>query len=132
MPRRKRRRKFVPGVFARYVFIGGTLAVLLTVCCWVGSRLIDPYKMGYEQARAISELNTHLNEVNSMNANLSMRSQALDRPEGIEKAARAAGYLKKGEVRLVLENTPPVTPDRSEDAGLGSKLRSAWLSIFAK
>lgn len=122
----------MPGLLTRYLFMGGLISLAVAVCAVVGATILQPYCMGASQGKEISGLSGQLQQLKSENSLLIQRRDSLSRPEGIEVAARSAGYLRKGEVRLVLEADPTPLPDRSESNSIAGKIRSAWMSIFAR
>ncbi|MDR3708414.1 MAG: hypothetical protein P4L33_08935 [Capsulimonadaceae bacterium] len=130
--RRVHKRKPILGLLPRFGLLGTGLALLLIMGGLIVGKLIDPYQKGAVQQRQIAELRTDLNATRTKNEGLQQRRDALYRPEGIEVAARSEGYLRKGEVRLVLERDPTPLPERAHSDSILDRWRGAWLGFVGR
>jgi cell division protein FtsB len=130
--RRKRRKKRVLGLFPRIMMVAFTLAFTIIVCAALGSKIVQPYQMSRDQAQRMAVLNTQLADTNAQNATLERQTAYLQRSDGIEAEARDKGYLKPGEISLVIENPPAVTAAPAPSNGFADRLRHAWDHVIGK
>ena len=124
---RRKRRKRGTGRGAK-LFAGSAAAVVgIVLLCGIVTKAAQPYQMQHQQARQIAQLRSQLSEANAQNADLERQTIYLQRPDGIENAARAEGFLKPGEVSLDIQaNTGPSTTGASQGGGIETILRNAW------
>ena len=130
--RRSRKRKPIPGMLSRLTSFGVALVVAVTLIAVFARKVAEPYALGASQHRQIASLQDQLSETRLQNQHLQERRDALDRPEGIEVAARSEGYLRKGEARLVLEHDPSPMPDHPQIDSLLDRWRSAWFELVGR
>jgi cell division protein FtsB len=130
--RKATKRKPILGMLPRFVMVGVILILTLGACFAFVAKIAQPYQMILSQGAQIRDSQSQLNDLRTRNQSLSMRRDYLQKPEGIEVAARSAGYLKPGEMRLVLENAPQPVPERAQDAGILDRFKSAWLTIVGR
>jgi len=131
-PIRRRRRKRVLGLFPRLALVAFALAFTIIVCSALGSKIVQPYEMSRDQAQRMAALKAQLAQTNSQNAELEHQAAYLRRPDGIAEEARAKGYLKQGEISLVIENPPAVTAAPPPSNGFADRLRRAWDHVVGK
>ncbi len=125
--RSKRRRQGIgpKGNFA--VWTASALAGALLLCGFV-TKAAQPYRLEHQQARQIAALKRQFAESNVSNADLERQTAYLKRPDGIENAARAQGFVKPGEVSIEVQATvSPASPSSDRSQGLASILRNAWI-----
>jgi cell division protein FtsB len=104
--RSKRRKPFIPSLVFRGVFIGSAL-LFTSAMCWGFVKIIaHPYILGAQQAKILAQKRSELKQLEAQDEQLSQQSAYLQRPDGIEAAARTQGYLKPGEQSLVIEPVP--------------------------
>lgn len=116
----------------RLALLGVVLVLAVGLCGALAIKIGQPYAMGASQWRQISQLRGQLGDARSENEQLAIRCASLDKPEGIEVAARGMGYLRKGEERLVLENDPAPMPDNRPSVSFLDRCRSAWFSVVGR
>src|SRR5579883_2659656 len=104
--RKKRRRKRVLGMFPRLMLSAILVGFTIVVCVAMITKIIQPYQMSHDQSKQMSALSQQLADTESQSADLQKKVSYLRRPDGIEAAARAQGYLKPGEISLIIENPP--------------------------
>ncbi|HEY3330179.1 MAG TPA: hypothetical protein VGK19_09185 [Capsulimonadaceae bacterium] len=129
--RRTRKRKPVYGLLPRFTVIGIVVLIGVAIITGLVGKAVEPFARASNQSGKIQMLQAQVNETVSENAKLEARKQSLSRPEGIEVAARSEGYLRKGEVRLVLENDPTPVAQPKDESPL-QRIRSAWMNFITR
>jgi len=82
------------------------LASAAAVICIVGtvvSKAARPYLISHAESKEISEINRQIAEANAENRALKKEIAYLSTPEGKEAEARKLGWVKAGEVAIVIE-----------------------------
>ncbi len=130
--RKARKRKPILGLVPRFAFMAAALVGTFVICGALLGKLIEPYAFGATQSQQIGVLKSQLNTTADENTRLQQRRDSLAKPEGIEVAARSQGYLRKGEVRVVLENDPAPIADRPATENVLDRWRSAWLNFAGR
>ncbi len=105
---RRKRKRFIPSLILRGVMLT-VLLVGTSAICWTAlSDISKPYIYGAQQARELTQKNKQLAELDVDNERLTRQCAYLSRPDGIENEARLKGYLKPGELSLII--TAPAAP----------------------
>lgn len=99
--RRRQRRKFRTTILSalKLAFVIGTVVVLgaLTV-----NKAIRPFKLFSREDRETQRIAAELRDLRKENSNIERRINYLKSPQGIAEAARKLGYVRPGEVTLVI------------------------------
>jgi len=127
--RHARKRKPVVGLLPRYILLAAGFVCVLAIGGMILAKIVDPYQEGAAQQRQISVLRTQLADTQVKNLGLEQRRDALYRPEGVEVAARSEGYLRKGEIRLVLEHDPNPMPEQVHHDSMADRWHNIWLGF---
>jgi len=92
--------------FARALRVVLALASAIAVLCVLGtliSKAARPYLISHAESKEISEINRQIAEANAENRALKKEIAYLSTPEGKEAEARKLGWVKAGEVAIVIE-----------------------------
>lgn len=111
-----RRRRPPRTIFRGLILPLFKLAVVLTVGFLLGSmalgKIARPFKLYSREDREAQRVASELDAIRKENAELQRRINYLNTPQGIAQAARKLGWVKPGEITLVLPDHPAT--DRSE------------------
>jgi hypothetical protein len=121
----------VLGLMPRYGLIVLVLGFAAVACAAIGSKIAQPYEMMHQERTQISSLKAGLDQTNSQNAVMQQRADYLTRPDGEVAAARAQGYVKPGEVSLIIE-TPADSMPSSAPGGFADRMRRAWSHLMGR
>lgn len=102
-PRRRRPRKTV---WRRTVWPLVKLILIVTVVVIVGdivaTKVVRPFKLYSREYRETQQLSAEIEQLRNENAALDRRIKHLQTPRGVSRAARELGYVKPGEITLIL------------------------------
>ena len=113
-PRRRVRRRSVWNVIVWPVVKYGALAaVIVSLAVVVAVRVARPLKLLNRESRETARIAADLESLKKENEALDRRIKYLQTPRGAAQAARKLGYVKPGEIMLVL---PPEPPSHSKKA----------------
>lgn len=126
--RRLKRRKKPSRVLGVLITILGVCVLLLVV--WLTlAKLTKPYLISHGESKQIEEIEKQIAELEADNKKLREEIDYIKSPRGIEIEARKLGWVKEGEVAIVVENKAltvnPVQP-RTE------KKESGWSAFWRK
>lgn len=97
--------------YASLAVIAGA-GILLCVGAAVG-KMAKPYVVGHREGKEIAEIKRQIAEAESENRELKAAIEYLSTPAGVEVEARKLGWVKKGEIAVVVERP------RSEQSTVG-------------
>ncbi len=101
------------------------IAAILFCAKAVIMKAARPYLISYGESRESSEIKRQIAEVYAENKALKKEIPHLLSPEGMEAEARKLGWVKKGEVAIVVEQPKQSQIQRSGLAG-SSERESCW------
>lgn len=111
-PRRRRPRKNVwRATVWPLVKFGLIATVVVVVGNVVATKIVRPFKLYSREYRETQQLSTEIDQLRKENQTLERRIKHLQTPKGISRAARELGYVKPGEITLILP----------EDKGAGAR-----------
>lgn len=129
--RRKRRKKPVLGLMPRFGLIVLVVGFAGVASVAIGAKIAQPYEMMHQERAQIASLKAGLDQTDSQNDSMQRQADYLSRPDGEVEAARAQGYVKPGEVSLIIEqpaaSLPPAAPD-----GFADRMRRAWSHLMGR
>ncbi len=123
-PRRRRSRKPILGPLPRLIILLLVLGLVVSVFVPMGRWWQRRYTMNGVESRQIVSAQSKLTVLQSQNAQLQRERDYLRRADGIEVAARTQGYLRPGELRLVLETPPAPAPPPA--SSFTDRVRTTW------
>ncbi|GEM_PF-2714977 len=91
----------------RYTRIAVTTLAIAGVLFGVGaviSKAAKPYVVGYSESREITEITQQIAEEEARRRELKSEIRYLQTPAGMEAEARKLGWVKEGEISVVVEN----------------------------
>jgi cell division protein FtsL len=92
------------------VIVSSLVIVIILAMAWkVVAKSIKPYRIGYSESKDIIEIKKQIAEAEAENKALKADIEYLKRPEGKLVEARKLGFVKEGEVAVVIEQ-----PDRKQ------------------
>ncbi|MFQ3548874.1 MAG: septum formation initiator family protein [Armatimonadota bacterium] len=100
--RRKVKPKFWKKRFVQLIFAVIISASAIFVVHSIALKLLEPYKLYNAEAKELENIKTELAQIKSENAALERKIKYLKTPEGAAAAARENGWVKQGEIILVL------------------------------
>lgn len=113
-----RRRRPPRTVFRGLILPLFKLAVVLTVGFLLVStalgKIARPFKLYSREDREAQRVASELDAIRKENAELQRRINYLNTPQGIAEAARKLGWVKPGEITLVLPDQPPTERSKPE------------------
>lgn len=102
-PRRRRPRR---NVFKSYVLPLLKMAAIVAAVVLLGSvvlaKIARPFQLWSREDREVQRIASELDTLKKQNADLQRRIKYLGTPQGIAQAARRLGWVKPGEITLVL------------------------------
>ncbi len=123
---KRRKRKPVLGLVPRIALIAMASVVVVFASCAFVAKIAQPYSMQLEQHKQMRALNTQLADLNASNDDLDRQIRYIQQPAGIETAARAQGYLKPGEISIVVDTKDMPRAARPEPTGFAGLIQKAW------
>ena len=116
-PARTRRPRRSPsrilGLWARLGLLALSCAILLAAAVAIVAKVIRPYQQGRELHAQVESLKTQLAEKQSENADYEHKLAYLRTPEGVVTEARKLGYVRHGEIPVVVANSPQNLEDQT-------------------
>lgn len=111
-PRRRRPKR---SVFRSYVLPLLKVAVIVVAVVAVGgvvlAKIARPFQLWSREDREVQRIASELDALKKENADLQRQIKYLGTPQGIAQAARRLGWVKPGEITLVLPD-PRATESR--------------------
>lgn len=95
--KQRARKKFWPAF--RLIALAAVVAIIGSV---VACKILRPFKLYNRESRETKQLANQIDSMKKENALLERKIKYLQTPEGAAQAARKLGYVKPGEVTLVL------------------------------
>lgn len=129
--RKKRRKKPVLGLMPRFALIVLVVGFAVVACAAIGSKIAQPYQMMHQERAQIATLKSGLDQTDAQNAAMQQQADYLSRPDGEEAAARAQGYVKPGEVSLIIE-TPAASMPSPAPGGFADRMHRAWNHLMGR
>lgn len=125
-PKRQRRpTRRILGLWPRLALLAVLLVVLTVAAVGLVAKISRPYREANRQAGQLDATRRSTEALNRENERLSRRIASLQTREGIAGEARKIGFLRPGEIALVI-------PGVSSDAALPASLAPAAPSAPAK
>ena len=100
--RRKPRRTLMKNFVWPVVKYGCVAVVALMLGKLVACKLIRPFQLCSTEGREERRLRTELSDLRKERVELERKISYLNTPEGVAQAARKLGYVKPGEITLVM------------------------------
>lgn len=110
-PPRKRRSRRTPrrilGMWARLGLLALSCAILIGAAVAIVAKVIRPYQQGREMRAQVASLNMQIASKQMENAEYERKLAYLKTPEGVATEARKLGYVRPGEIPVVVTNSSP-------------------------
>jgi cell division protein FtsB len=135
--RRKHPRRIL-SLWARLALLSIFIVLLITGAVGLIAKAVRPYREVGVQTRELAVTNQQIAELTIQNTELKRRADYLQTHEGEMAEARKLGYLRKGEVPIVVEGAPspwaePIQVAKpSAEPNLGERIGNFWRSIFSR
>lgn len=100
--RGRRRPWFARKRIARWLLAGIVITVALVLGCSVVNKILRPFRLVGNERREKARIVSDYNALRTKNEELRRQLHYLQTPEGIAQEARKQGYVKPGEVSLVI------------------------------
>lgn len=107
--RMARKRKAPQSKALRLVVAAIIIAVVAAIVWMVVAKATKPYRIGYNESKEISDIRGQISQAKAENKALKADIDYIKRPEGKMVEARKLGFVKEGEVAVVVEQ-----PDRKQ------------------
>lgn len=127
----RRRKKPVPGLLPRFALIALVVGFSAVACAAIASKVAEPYEMMHQEKRQIATLNAQLQATDAQNEGMERQAQYLERPDGAEEVARSKGYLKPGEISLIIA-TPAGTQSAPAPDSFADRMRRALSHLMGR
>lgn len=112
---RWKRPRRILGIWARLAMAAAVIVVAVLLAVSLVAKVIRPYREASVQIRQLSETRQESDALVAENALLARRIVYLKTSEGIASEARRMGYLRPGEIPIVVEGAPG-QPDANNSA----------------
>ena len=120
----RRRRPAVARYFRAFLVVSASCVILVIISMGI-AKIVRPYLISYGQSKETAEIERQIDETKKENKALKRDLKYLNRPEGKEVEARKLGWVKEGEVALVVGK-----PHKSESEDqAASSAGSFWRRI---
>lgn len=103
---RRRRRSRILGMWARIAMLSAAIGVLLLIAVALVAKAVHPFTEANTMQNQLSATNDQIAEIDAQNAAYQRQLNYLKTPAGQEAEARQLGYLRPGEIAVVLAGTP--------------------------
>jgi cell division protein FtsB len=113
--RARRSHRRILGPWARLGLLGLACCVLLAAAFAIVAKVIRPYQQGRELREQVDVLRTQLAAKQAENVEYESKLAYLKTPEGVATEARKLGYVRPGEIPVVVTNST-----QSDDASLSA------------
>lgn len=114
-PRRRRPRKsFLKSFLWPLIKTAAVIAVATLLGSVVLAKIARPFQLYSQEGREVQRISSELQQLRKENAELQRRIRYMNTSEGITYAARKLGWVKPGEITLVLPD-PHTVRERSAD-----------------
>lgn len=100
--RRKPRRTVLNAVVLPALKTGILVLIVVIVSAAIINKIARPFKLWNREDREVRQVAAELSALRKENVELERRLRYLKTPEGVAQAARRLGWVKPGEVSLVL------------------------------
>ena len=100
---RWKRPRRILGMWARVALLVGVVVVTVFVAIGLVAKAVRPYNEAGVQNRQLADTRLETDALDRENAELARRIAYLKTPEGVASEARKMGYLRPGEIPLVVE-----------------------------
>jgi cell division protein FtsB len=133
---KRRQPKRIYSLWARLGFLVFVVGLLCAAAVGLIAKAIRPYQELSVQSKQLKVTEKQITDLDKQNANLQRRIDALQTPDGVATQARTMGFVKKGEVPIVMPGTTPnrwvekPLPSRGgEDRSLSARWRGWWKKV---
>ena len=133
---RRRRPRRILGLWARLALLTVFIGMLTAVAAALVAKAIRPYREASIQSSLLADSNRQIQNIDAENASLRRRISYLQTSEGEMSEARKMGYLRPGEIPIVVEGaaTPwsdaPAQPSPSPAQNdFRDRARNFWRSL---
>ena len=127
--RRTKKRKTILGPGPRIILILAMLA-LTGVGSWaIITKIAQPFQMRHQEQIQVNSTRASLQATEASNKQLESEYQYIKSPGGTEFTARQQGYVKHGEVSVVIENIPPPVVAVQRPPSFADRIKGAWAKI---
>lgn len=112
-PRKTKKSRSRKTRFARIAVMSLAAAGVLFVAGSVIGKVLEPYVVGYGENREIAQVTEQIRQLEAERRDLKRQIRYVQTPAGMEAEARKLGWVKEGEVAVVVENAKaePKTED---------------------
>lgn len=100
--RRRRRKSFSSAKASRWLVRIVVVTVALALGCSVGCKILRPFRLVGDEKRQKAQIVSDYVTLKKQNQQLQWQLHYLKTPEGIAQEARKQGFVKPGEISLVI------------------------------
>lgn len=104
--------------------------ILLAVGAVIGKGA-KPYLVGHTENREIAQINQQIAHEQARHRNLSKQIEYVQTPSGMESEARKLGWVKEGEVAVVVDDTKKPTPEKTSDSTFLQRIGKGITGLFS-
>lgn len=127
----KRRRSRRPHYTRMIVIVLSITGILLGVGAVIGKGA-KPYLVGHTEGREIEQINRQIAQEEARRIDLNKQIEYLQTPAGMESEARKLGWVKEGEVAVVVDDTKKEpTPERSSEPTFLQRIGKGITGLFS-
>jgi len=124
-----RKRKPILGLVPRVLIVILMVGVTGAACAGIGAKIAQPMLLDRQYSSQVQAAREARAQTDADNRKLDGQYEYLKSPGGMELTARQQGYVKHGEVSVVIENVPAPPSDNSRSMGIVEQIKSAWAKI---
>ncbi len=135
---RWKRPRRILGLWARYTLLAGVIVVTVFLAFGLVAKAVRPYREAGIQSAQLAETRSESDALAAENTVLARRIAYLKTPDGIASEARKMGFLRPGEIPIVVEGmagqsgmsdsspAPTATPASPEPTRSGGAASRFW------
>jgi cell division protein FtsL len=109
-----------------------SIAGILVVVGAVIGKGAKPYLVGYTENREIAQINRQIARETALRKDLNKQIEYVQTPAGMESEARKLGWVKEGEVAVVVDDTKKEpTPEKASDSTFLQRIGKGITGLFS-
>lgn len=129
--RSKRRRSRRPN-YRRTIVNVLTIAAAILVVGAVAYKVAKPYRVAHTEGREIEQINRQIAHEEALRKDLNKQIDYLQTPAGMESEARKLGWVKEGEVAVVVDDTKKApTPEKASEPTFLQRVGNGITGLFS-
>jgi len=127
----KRRRSRRPN-YRRTIVTVLTIAGILLVAGAVIGKVVKPWVVGHTEGREIAQINRQIAHEEALRIDLNKQIEYVRTPAGMESEARKLGWVKEGEVAVVVDDTKKSpTPEKASEPTFLKRIGNGITGLFS-